>query len=529
MKNAIIVIFLSIFSASLLANHDITPAPVLLDVKQISIGMYHTCVLDTGEVKCWGNNHYGQTDVPALKAPTLIKAGKHFNCALDRGRIKCWGSIDKSNLPRLKNPIEIATGDNHACAIFSKGLNRKNILKCWGDNSRGQLDVPKIVNPIQVVTYGDDSCAINTREVVCWGFSSELKIRVTVDNVIKQIALGSRLACVLYAGKVKCWGKRHNGRTSLHYFSEATEIVLGHSFACVVDSLVSCWEGGRFGQTDVPFIKDPIQILSNNESTCVLAKGYYRDQERVVKCWGGETASRKSVPVLVNPTLIEVGPFHSCALDKEGLKCWGNNKFGQARELVSSFDDSITNIPYKHLVNFSNDLIKLKKKDIKRSSYSDMIILNRDYFLSQVELIYREHLEIPLFKKNLKKFQSTFNNQRKNYYKNKQELSDFADIFDFDIQFNKLKSHSFYEVLKLKDIKSDSIVLFKSALKNSLGYMSEEESAKIREILMCKTTKELQNKLEESDNLLEKMFLNPYTKALGAVAMGLSEYIKSFE
>jgi len=80
-------------------------------VKEISAGYYHTCaLLDKGEIKCWGLNNYGQLgneldtksfnpiDVEGLTAGVIeISAGgeglySHTCALLNTGGVKCWGS-----------------------------------------------------------------------------------------------------------------------------------------------------------------------------------------------------------------------------------------------------------------------------------------------------------------------------------------------------------------------------------------------------------------------------------------------------
>ena len=151
-------------------------------VKNVTAGAIHTCaLLDTGAVKCWGSNWYGQlgdNSVVLKKAPTAvvglsagvaaIAAGAHHTCALlSTGAVKCWGYnasgqlgdgtvADKSkptDLPALATDVAtIAAGStaNHTCAILKDGT-----LRCWGHNLYGQIGdgVPVTSSPANVVGF----------------------------------------------------------------------------------------------------------------------------------------------------------------------------------------------------------------------------------------------------------------------------------------------------------------------------------------------------------------------------------------
>ncbi len=145
----------------------------------------HTCaLLDDGRVKCWGNNssaELGSGDVSnrgafggemgdALPAVELgsgrtaksLTTGLHTTCVvLDNGGVKCWGANSDGTLGvggsagnrgdnrsemgdalpvvplganRKSEVVASGPGANHRCALLDNGK-----VKCWGDNSSGQL------------------------------------------------------------------------------------------------------------------------------------------------------------------------------------------------------------------------------------------------------------------------------------------------------------------------------------------------------------------------------------------------------
>lgn len=149
-------------------------------VSSVHAAMFATCAVTTdGELRCWGGGaSIGSGDVgtladrpetvPGKNAPVGFGASQSLQafflgdasaCAiLASGAVRCWGNNDHGQLglgdtlrrgdtpstipaliPDLAMPggrvvKTMAVGGNHACAIFDDGS-----LRCWGDNTRGQL------------------------------------------------------------------------------------------------------------------------------------------------------------------------------------------------------------------------------------------------------------------------------------------------------------------------------------------------------------------------------------------------------
>ncbi len=174
----------------------------------VSAGSSHTCaLLSDNTIKCWGDNIDGElgdgTGAPSPTPVTVsgidtaisISSGAYYSCALlSDNTIKCWGSNSAGQLgdgttTMRYSPVNVSSINNarvvdagfgaHTCAVLSGGK-----VKCWGENSNGQLgdgttverhtpvNVSNITNGASVGAGSYHSCALlNDSTVKCWGYN----------------------------------------------------------------------------------------------------------------------------------------------------------------------------------------------------------------------------------------------------------------------------------------------------------------------------------------------------------------------
>ncbi|MGZ6478685.1 MAG: RCC1 domain-containing protein, partial [Bdellovibrionales bacterium] len=103
-------------------------------------GVSAVCVLDDNGVTCWhdkDNAGAAKMPIPPLKNPRQIAVGDEQICALDDDGVTCWGSIGQyddalkapqvmTNVPKLQNPQKLLNGRRGVCATDMNGLT------CWG-------------------------------------------------------------------------------------------------------------------------------------------------------------------------------------------------------------------------------------------------------------------------------------------------------------------------------------------------------------------------------------------------------------
>jgi alpha-tubulin suppressor-like RCC1 family protein len=204
----------------------------------------HTCaLLDDGQIKCWGQNDYGQlglgdnvqrgddpgemgdalpiADLGAGKKAIAITVGTSHTCALlDDGQIKCWGSGlegalglgdqalrgDEPNemgdaLPVVDlgtgvRSIAVHAGRDHTCAL----LDTANV-KCWGQNLYGQLGLGNMEN------RGD------FLDQMGGGLPT---VKLGANRKVAALSVGGTHACALLDdGHLKCWGNGGGGALGL--------------------------------------------------------------------------------------------------------------------------------------------------------------------------------------------------------------------------------------------------------------------------------------------------------------------------
>ncbi|MEQ1876898.1 MAG: hypothetical protein ABL958_09650 [Bdellovibrionia bacterium] len=391
---------------------------------QVSGGALFTCTLfDNQKIKCWGDGYYGQTGLgtttvkgdnsgemgdllPYVDLGTNVLADRIYSseyttCARTTSKgLKCWGygyngslahgttttigngpnqmgDLNKGPmLGQVQGVLEMDGGYLFFCAIFEDKR-----VKCWGDNSNGQLgygdtlnrgntsttigdslpyvDLGSVSKPMKISGGRYHTCALfENGKVKCWGSNSRGELGLG-DNVprgnkpgqmgdalpfvnlgtdmVTDITAGEYMSCALFKnGKVKCWGDGQGGR--LGYGDTTTR---GTKPTDMGDNLAWLSLGDS-----VPIMK----LQANVSTTCA------RFLNGTIKCWGnngtgqlgygdrlprGDDAAEMGEslePVYLGRNArvesFSVSANHTCATvysmnQYKGTKCWGYNYYGQ--------------------------------------------------------------------------------------------------------------------------------------------------------------------------------------------------------
>ncbi len=244
-----------------------TPLPVVgmnTGVTAISVGYFFVCAIKNGGVWCWGDNSFGQfgngsttsAGVPQsalilTSGVTAISAGMNTACAIQNGNVFCWGrsiSTVPIQITGLNAPAKaISTGNGYACAL----LNNSEV-KCWGDNSNGQLGNNTRVSSAVPVSVLDSTGSANLRGV----------ISIAASGYTFQ-----HTCAVLNNGYVKCWGNNNKNQ-----FGNNT----GIDSNLPVDVPSSLGTGN---------LTDVVQVINGYYLSCAKHRGGN------ISCWGGYASS----------------------------------------------------------------------------------------------------------------------------------------------------------------------------------------------------------------------------------------------
>ena len=316
-----------------------------IPLSTLGLGGDHSCAIDSGSVKCWGEGSYGRLGNGATTDQTYpvtvessantpvtdviqVSAGDRHTCALkSNGQVRCWGygwdwRLGNGSTSNQSRPIAVLNSDDtnfdgvaqisvsssHSCALKFNGQ-----VWCWGDGRYGKLgdgnsvdrSYPVAVNGsngnplggfIQVSAGLSHTCALTSREqVMCWGRGG-----------VGELGHGHRTESQLYPLFVQADG----GRVAL---KDIIQVASGGGFSCALKSSgeVWCWgdAGVEYGSA-VTFSQ-----LGDNVTNAL--------QAIPVREGRGKRA-------LSGVVQIAVGVDHACGLLFNGrVVCWGRGTDGE--------------------------------------------------------------------------------------------------------------------------------------------------------------------------------------------------------
>jgi alpha-tubulin suppressor-like RCC1 family protein len=270
-------------------------------------GTFYSLALKAdGTVLGWGDNSYGETNVPASATNVMaISAGGADSLALKAdGTVLGWGQnlYGQTNVPAsATNVVAIAAGDWHNLALRADGT-----VIGWGENEYGQTNVPALATNVVAIAAGQlHSLALKADgTVIGWGYNGdgEITIPASATNVV----------------------------------AIATADNAFHSLALKADGTVLGWGLNDFGQTTIPSSATNVVAIAANESYSLALKA-----DGTILGWGENISGQTTIPSsATNVVAIAAGYHHVLALKADGTVLgWGYNGFGETT-VPSSVNDS---------------------------------------------------------------------------------------------------------------------------------------------------------------------------------------------
>jgi len=305
----------------------------------------NVCVVQSGQVYCWGDNSYGllaagakgprpaPVKIEGIDHATIVRVSRRVGCAVTtEGKVACFHEGVAKELSLVSDVADIALQDSHVLILHKNG---KLAGVDVGDNARDlrPVEVPPIKDAIALAAAPYHACVVQkTGEVTCWGDPAytgigkdttdmdwsvreeigkkPAKVKDLKDAV--QLSLSETHSCAVRKTKqIACWGSNWSGElgdgsqehrfapVNVQLLDDAVEVAVGHHHTCArrASGKVVCWGASREGQlgsgsasqkgmVEVQGLTDGAAIAAGDEVSCAArASG-------AVMCWGSASRGR---------------------------------------------------------------------------------------------------------------------------------------------------------------------------------------------------------------------------------------------
>lgn len=293
--------------------YHITPVDIQSTWSNHYCALYSSAQYSNYKVKCWGNNSIGE-----LGYGDINNRGDATN--------ELGYGLAFVDLGTNKYAKKIAVGWYHTCAILND-----DTVKCWGQNTYGQLGYGNITNLGNTTgQMGDNLAAVN----------------LGTGRTAKEIyAFGYRTCAILDNNSTKCWGRNITGQ-----LGQGNVTNYGSGAGQMGDSLPAIDFGTGLYATKLGGTENTTCAILNDGTLKCFGLGatgsysginytYYGELglETSNKTWGdgpgemGDALPSVNLGLGVGETVTDIAGSrdHYCAVISTGaVKCWGRNRYG---------------------------------------------------------------------------------------------------------------------------------------------------------------------------------------------------------
>ncbi len=328
------------------------------DVFSSGVGL-HLCLKRNGALECFGDNSYGQLDVPQSLSPakptpaapeniaknvsdqdvrvTQIGVGAWHTCANVNDTPKCWGGFTlygPAKIPsRVKNVIRFTGGAMHTCALTEPETGKRKV-ECWGAQDPENLTGPPLfpIFPVpedlgfvtEIASGNTHVCALNSdHEMRCWG---ELDPPHFVAGV-RSMALGLHFTCYIdLEGSVHCSGPDSPNLPENELKNVKAIGATLESICAAFESEVKCFNLEKLMPASLKLV-GVRKIVGGWSHVCFLTVS---EELHCVSEKKLESLISSPIPEHLSEVqdVVSQSGQHICIQTQTGVACYGNNSFG---------------------------------------------------------------------------------------------------------------------------------------------------------------------------------------------------------
>lgn len=308
---------------------------------QVAAGYRHLLALKPdGVVVAWGDNSYGQLNVPSVLTVSrgntdplrvvAIVAGAFYSMALRaNGSVFAWGDnvAGQTNIPNnfsdnTLNPLSTATSTATNTAT-STSTATKTSTSTTTKTSTATNTNTTTATKTSTATNTNTTTATKTNTMTNTATPSATTLAVPY---VVQIAAGMRHSVALLSnGTVQSWGDNTYGQLNTPYIAGVVKIAASgwHTVALLRNKTVVAWGRNNYGQTDVTTLTNVIDIATTQDNSIFLLGN---GQVVVI---GSNSYDQQYVPD-GSYQRIGGGVFHMLAIQANGsMSGWGMNTNSQ--------------------------------------------------------------------------------------------------------------------------------------------------------------------------------------------------------
>ncbi len=345
----------------------INNVPQLYNVQKIAISERFACALDDTGIQCWGEYI---PQLPIFSNPTDIIGSGYTLCVKDDNGVRCFNVFyEQGELP-VANISDIFGGNfNNLCALNSEGMScwspevgivfasyefsdivslaqtsydicvllpnevNEQYVTCFDhyENTKFSDLIPNLSNPRAIAATLDSFCALDDKGISCWGHEYDNQTNPPQFDTIEQLASGFNISCAIGSKNnqdniLECWGNKNDlDMTTLPEYSNPTYISANDMLSCLIDDNgPRCW-GFDISASFPHFTTKDLDLPEWTNVTVIEPYGessVCAITNNQVECYGRK--GKEDSPELVNPISLAAGDTFSCAIDDNGVTCWGD-------------------------------------------------------------------------------------------------------------------------------------------------------------------------------------------------------------